>query len=37
MILSTDVRRSKLTDIKTSGESQGKQKLYYMGETQSFD
>jgi hypothetical protein len=37
MVLSTDVRRSKLTDIKASGEIQGKQKLYYMGETQSFD
>jgi hypothetical protein len=37
MVLSTDVRRNKLTDIKASGESQGKQKLYYMGETQSFD
>lgn len=37
MVLSTDVRRSKLTEIKSAGESQGKQKLYYMGETQSFD
>lgn len=37
MVLSTDVSRSKLTDIRASGESQGKQKLYYMGETQSFD
>ncbi|MEO0464377.1 MAG: hypothetical protein AAF127_14710 [Pseudomonadota bacterium] len=37
MVLSTDVRKSKLIDIKESGESQGKQKLYYMGETQSFD
>lgn len=37
MVLSTDVRKNKLTDIKASAESQGKQKLYYMGETQSFD
>lgn len=37
MVLSTDVSRSKLTDIRASGESQGRQKLYYMGETQSFD
>lgn len=37
MVLSTDVRRNKLSDIRASGESQGKQKLYYMGETQSFD
>lgn len=37
MVLSTDVRRNKLIDIKALGESQGKQKLYYMGETQSFD
>src|SRR3546814_12744477 len=37
MVLSTDVRKNKLSDIKATGESQGKQKLYYMGETQSFD
>lgn len=37
MVLSTDIRRNKLSDLKASGESQGKQKLYYMGETQSFD
>src|SRR3546814_7683380 len=37
MVLSTDVRKNKQRDIKATGESQGKQKLYYMGETQSFD
>jgi len=37
MVLSTDIRKKKLSEIKTGGESQGKQKLYYMGETQSFD
>ena len=37
MVLSTDIRRNKLSDLKASGDSQGKQKLYYMGETQSFD
>jgi hypothetical protein len=38
MVLSTDVRNKKLTEIKNkAGESQGKQKLYYMGQTQAFD
>lgn len=37
MVLSTDVRKKKLSEIKSTAESQGKQKLYYMGETQSFD
>jgi hypothetical protein len=37
MVLSTDVRKTKLTEIKGRGESQGKQKLYYMGQSQYFD
>src|ERR1043166_2682732 len=37
MILSTDVRKKKLTEIKDSGEKQGTQKLYYMGQTGNFD
>jgi hypothetical protein len=37
MVLSTDVRRKKLAEVRATGESQGKQKLYYMGETQSLD
>jgi len=37
MVLSTDIRKKKLSEIKASNESQGKQKLYYMNQTQSFD
>jgi hypothetical protein len=37
MILSTDIRKQKLTEVKSSGGSQGKQKLHYMGETRYFD
>ena len=37
MILSTDVRKSKLTEISRNNSPQGKQKLFYMGETTSFD
>jgi hypothetical protein len=37
MVLSTDIRKKKLIEIKETSESQGKQKLYYMGETRSFD
>jgi hypothetical protein len=37
VVLSTDVRKKKLTEIRAVAESQGKQKLYYMGETQSFE
>jgi len=37
MVLLTDVRKRKLTEIRASKESQGKQKLYYRNETQSFD
>lgn len=36
MVLSTDIRKKKLSEIRTK-ESPNKQKLYYMGETQSFD
>lgn len=36
MVLSTDIRKKKLTEIM-GGESQGNQKLYYMGQTQSFN
>lgn len=36
MVLSTDIRKKKLSEIRAK-ESQNKQKLYYMGETQSFD
>jgi len=37
MVLSTDVRKKKLSDIRAAGEVQGKQKLYYAGQTQSFE
>ena len=37
MILTTDVRKHKLSELRSSGESQSKQKLYYRGETQLFD
>lgn len=37
MILSADIRKKKLGEIRASGESQGKQKLFYMGQTQSLD
>jgi hypothetical protein len=36
MILTSDVRKQKLNELM-KGPSQGKQKLYYQGETQSFD
>lgn len=35
MVLSTDIRKKKLTEIRAK-ESPTKQKLYYMGEPQSF-
>ncbi len=37
MVLSMDIRKTKLSEIKSTGESQGKQKLHYMNETKSFD
>ncbi|MER9260827.1 hypothetical protein [Mesorhizobium sp. M0619] len=37
MVLSTDVRKRKLTEIRAAGDGQNKQKLYYMGQTQSFE
>lgn len=37
MVLSIDIRKRKLSEIRGGGEGQGKQKLYYMGETQVFD
>lgn len=37
MILSTDVRKKKLTEIREAGEKQGRQKLFYRGQTQYFD
>jgi hypothetical protein len=37
MVLSTDVRKQRLTELRASGESQGKQKLHYRGETRYFE
>jgi hypothetical protein len=37
MVLSTDIRKKKLSEIRAAGDTQGKQKLYYTGETQSFE
>jgi hypothetical protein len=37
MVISTDVRKKKLADIRDSGGGQQRQKLYYRGETQYFD
>ena len=37
MVLSTDIRKQRLTELKSGGGSQGKQKLFYMGETRYFD
>lgn len=37
MVLSTSVRHQKLKEKRESGESEERQKLYYMGKTQSFD
>lgn len=37
MVLAPDVRKQKLTELKKTGPSQGKQKLYYQGTTQTFD
>ena len=37
MVLSPDIRKAKLVEIRKTGESEGKQKLYYMKETKSFD
>jgi len=37
MVLSAEVRQRKITEIKDKGDSQGRQKLYYRGETQYFD
>lgn len=37
MVLSTDIRKQRLTELCASGGSQGKQKLFYKGETRYFD
>ena len=37
MILSTDVRKQRLTELRESGEFEQSQKLYYMGETKPFN
>ncbi len=37
MILTTDVRKSKLSKLREFGEKQTNQKLHYQGQTQFFD
>jgi hypothetical protein len=37
MVLAPEVRKQKLNELAATGPSQGKQKLHYHGETQSFD
>ena len=37
MVLSTDIRKVKLSEIREQAGTQGTQKLYYMNETQSFE